>query len=95
MKQASALTKAQITELEDELRREFEKLEVVMQAVAPGADGERHLRDSTRHEQVSNALRRLDEGSYGSCSGCGQPIAYGRLLVMPEATRCVVCAARA
>lgn len=95
MKQASALSKAQVMELGNELRREFKKLEGVIQAVVPGADEARRLRDSSRHEQVANALRRFDDGSYGTCAGCGEPIAFGRLLVMPEATRCVTCAARA
>ena len=44
-----------------------------------------------RHEAIRAALRRLDEGSYGTCTECQEPIPFGRLLVMPESERCVAC----
>ena len=44
-----------------------------------------------RHGSLVDALRRLEDGTYGSCLGCHGPIAYGRLLVMPEATHCMTC----
>lgn len=48
------------------------------------------------HEQgelkaVVQALARLDEGSYGACSDCGEPIGWRRLQVLPEAALCVGC----
>jgi DnaK suppressor protein len=48
-----------------------------------------------RHEALTDALRRLEAGTYGACTVCEEPIPYGRLLAVPEATRCVACAARA
>ena len=41
---------------------------------------------------IDEALRRLDEGGYGRCEVCGQPIAPERLAARPTATRCVACA---
>jgi DnaK suppressor protein len=38
---------------------------------------------------VTEALRRLDAGSYGVCVDCGRPIPEGRLAARPEAVRCV------
>jgi RNA polymerase-binding transcription factor DksA len=46
-----------------------------------------------RHQMLDSALRRLQAGTYGVCVGCHNPIPYGRLLVMPEATYCVRCGA--
>jgi RNA polymerase-binding protein DksA len=43
---------------------------------------------------IDEALARLDEGGYGRCEGCGQPIAPERLAARPTATRCVACASR-
>lgn len=40
---------------------------------------------------VAAALRRMDEGSYGMCQACGEPIAEGRLLAMPAAALCSDC----
>lgn len=42
--------------------------------------------------QVDDALRRLDEGGYGICAGCGEPIPVERLEARPFAERCVPCA---
>ena len=43
--------------------------------------------------KVDRALEKIEEGSYGVCDGCGQPIASGRLKVAPESSLCVNCAA--
>ena len=38
------------------------------------------------------ALEKLEEGTYGTCDACGQPIATARLRVAPESTLCIECA---
>jgi RNA polymerase-binding transcription factor DksA len=43
---------------------------------------------------VEAALRRLDDGSYGTCERCGQPIGDERLAARPAALTCVRCATR-
>lgn len=43
--------------------------------------------------KVDRALAKIDDGTYGVCDSCGQPIARGRLQVAPESTLCVQCAA--
>jgi len=47
-----------------------------------------------RLASVDAALARLDDGTYGTCTVCGQPIAAARLEARPTATTCVGCAAR-
>lgn len=44
-----------------------------------------------RTTQVERALERLDEGSYGWCERCGDPIPVERLAAFPSATLCVAC----
>ncbi|GAA2132692.1 DnaK suppressor protein [Glycomyces algeriensis] len=46
---------------------------------------------SERIRQVSHALERLDEGGYGFCEKCGNPIPAARLAAFPSATLCVSC----
>jgi len=41
--------------------------------------------------EVEQALKRLDEGTYGRCSTCGGPIPEKRLEALPWAARDVVC----
>jgi len=37
------------------------------------------------------ALDLVDKPNYGKCSGCGSQIPAGRLMAMPESTKCVNC----
>ena len=45
--------------------------------------------------EVDAALSRLDAGTYGTCEGCGGPVAPERLEALPAARLCIRCAARA
>ena len=49
-------------------------------------------RRNQRIHELQEALRRMDEGDYGLCEGCGQWIAYARLEQRPEAILCGDCA---
>lgn len=42
--------------------------------------------------RTEQALRKLDEGTYGTCDACGQPIAPARLEAMPDSVSCITCA---
>ena len=42
--------------------------------------------------EVDRALLRMEQGTYGICVRCGQPIPHERLLARPSADRCVTCA---
>jgi DnaK suppressor protein len=41
--------------------------------------------------QIENALRRMEEGSYGRCANCGQNIHILRLEAVPWARFCIDC----
>ncbi|ANB03313.1 TraR/DksA family transcriptional regulator [Ectothiorhodospira sp. BSL-9] len=45
--------------------------------------------------RIRAALRRMDEGSYGDCVACEEPIARGRLEANPAVTLCIQCASKA
>lgn len=45
--------------------------------------------------QIEQALRRIDEGTYGSCARCGAAIAPARLQALPDASLCIDCASAA
>jgi DnaK suppressor protein len=42
-------------------------------------------------EAIEEALQRLENGSYGLCEVCGQPIEPRRLEIMPETPLCRNC----
>jgi RNA polymerase-binding protein DksA len=41
--------------------------------------------------QIDDALKRLDDGSYGICQQCNGPIAMSRLKAVPYASLCIGC----
>ncbi|MYN14305.1 hypothetical protein GSY71_14270 [Pusillimonas sp. TS35] len=41
--------------------------------------------------QIEAAQARMQEGLYGLCITCGQPIARERLFALPTAIRCTAC----
>lgn len=43
-------------------------------------------------ERVDRALDKLQEGTYGVCDACGQPIAPARMRAAPESVLCIACA---
>jgi DnaK suppressor protein len=42
--------------------------------------------------KINSALERINNGSFGDCEECGNPIGDKRLLAKPEAINCITCA---
>jgi len=49
-------------------------------------------RKQNQLQSVSNALKRLADGSYGLCRRCRKPIAEERLDFQPDVLLCIHCA---
>ena len=47
------------------------------------------LEDDLR--DVSEALKRLEKGTYGKCENCNREISEERLIIFPEAKNCNTC----
>lgn len=43
---------------------------------------------------LAAAMQRLNEADYGLCVDCGKRIPFERLLIEPQALRCVACESR-
>lgn len=52
---------------------------------------EQKRRLESRHKAVEGALRRIDNGSFGYCFVCGEPLSMKRLEFDPTITRCMDC----
>lgn len=48
-------------------------------------------RSSNRLNEVRQALRRMEAGAYGVCTGCEEDINLKRLAAVPWASMCIVC----
>ena len=42
-------------------------------------------------EEIDAALKRIQEGRYGTCLNCGGPMGLQRLRAIPEARYCLAC----
>jgi RNA polymerase-binding transcription factor len=45
-------------------------------------------------DQMSRAIQRIDDGTYGTCERCGRPIDAARLKELPHALLCLDCKRR-
>jgi RNA polymerase-binding protein DksA len=43
---------------------------------------------------IDEALRRIQDGTYGLCHSCGKPISQARLEAVPHARLCIECKAK-
>ena len=44
--------------------------------------------------EIDGALKRIEEGTFGTCRTCGRPIGEERLEAIPYATQCIDCKRR-
>jgi DnaK suppressor protein len=51
-------------------------------------------RETDYHKFLSKALERIEDGSFGVCTICGELIPEERMIEVPNATKCVGCKER-
>lgn len=52
------------------------------------------MRDILMLKKIEVALVKIEDGSFGICEECGDPISKKRLEVRPESSTCIFCAER-
>ncbi len=63
-------------------------------------DEDQNLLLRTRNREINlikknqTALRRIEEGEFGICEGCGEEIPFKRLSARPVTTKCIRCKTR-
>lgn len=76
-------------ELDQQAVGRLSRMDALQNQAMAKAGSSRRVAERTR---LNAALRRIDEGEYGYCEDCGDPIAPARLDLDPAATRCITCA---
>ena len=46
---------------------------------------------TTALSEIDSALARIDDGEYGQCVSCAQPMPAARLDILPSAPLCMPC----
>lgn len=49
------------------------------------------LNDKQELKEISTALKKIDDGTYGICESCGAPVPKQRLKIKPFAKYCISC----
>ena len=62
-----------------------------VQSLIQDLDQAEASRDLAELRTLDAAHARLEDGSYGTCSNCGQDIGFERLRANPGAERCIRC----
>jgi RNA polymerase-binding transcription factor DksA len=87
-------------ELDQQRRFRLEQLEqLAVEAEAMATDDQARLQVSrfltlaaeSALEDIDAALQRLEQGSYGTCERCAEPIPWERLEVLPMTRLCTPC----
>ncbi len=99
LQQYRSVLEAKQAELVEALRRRdgitIEKAADALDEVRLAADRELMIhtldRESLRLREIRAALARIEEGTYGICLGCEEPIPKKRLDAVPWAAYCVRC----
>jgi DnaK suppressor protein len=92
-----ALLIGEVADTEANLRSIQEEREIELEEQAQEDRAARlfaQLDDREKHEvlEIDAALRRLADGTYGQCEGCGEDISEARLRVLPATRFCIECA---
>ena len=79
----------------DELTQNQSEDPDILDVAVSESNRELSLRFANRERRMLGKIRialdRITEGEYGSCSSCGVPIGYKRLVFRPVATMCIAC----
>jgi RNA polymerase-binding protein DksA len=74
-----------------ELRDSWDVRELESESSTTEVERRRRERMFVRLRAIDEAIARLNDGVYGLCLECGEPISPKRLEADPAAARCVAC----
>ena len=82
-RRASLCRRPNEADLRDDLAASWRDWETLPEPIA----------ETTRREleEIEDALRRIEAGSYGTCIACGGPMGMQRIRAIPEARFCLSC----
>ncbi|HVI43187.1 MAG TPA: TraR/DksA family transcriptional regulator [Anaerovoracaceae bacterium] len=68
-----------------------DEIDLVQGAMLKSMADKLSMRDKENLAKVRDALQRIENGTFGSCEECGEPIPEKRLTVLPDCRACIAC----
>jgi DnaK suppressor protein len=84
----------QLSNMDTNLDVEGDEVDFIQGAILNSINNKLSDRDLLMLKKIDIALEKIDDGSFGVCDECGEPIAKKRLEARPEAATCIICAER-
>jgi DnaK suppressor protein len=89
---ATSAESAAVVELDQSRVGRLSRMDAMQAQAMAKASGERRM---AMLRAIAAALRRIDDGTYGLCVDCEEPVHEKRLEVDPTVLRCIDCASKA
>ncbi len=89
---ATGAESAAVVELDQAKVGRLSRMDAMQAQAMAKAAGQRREASLRR---ITQALKRVDDGEFGACEECDQPINPKRLEFDPTATLCIACASEA
>lgn len=80
---------AEVVELDQSKVGRLSRMDAMQAQAMSQASGRRR---AEKRKMIDRALRRIEDGTFGICRSCDQPIAQKRLEFDPTASLCIACA---
>lgn len=83
---------SETVELDQQLMGRVSRIDAIQQQNMAAAN---RAIQQKRLKGIVSALELMDQGDYGHCLECDEPIGFERLKVKPEARLCIACQSKA
>jgi len=90
--QKTKLLKLSLNKDDSEVDTDGDEFDEIQGAILIDISNQLNIRNNIKLNLVVEALKKIDEKSYGFCEDCGNEIPEKRLLINPHCVVCVDCA---
>jgi DnaK suppressor protein len=90
--QKTKLLRLSLNKEDDEVDTDGDEFDEIQGAVLISISNQLNIRNNNKLDLVVEALKKIDNKSYGFCEDCGNEIPEKRLLINPYCEVCVDCA---
>lgn len=80
-----------VSEMTLEQHREVDLIDTAMVSINQGLNLRLQTRRSRLIKKIRSALQRIEDGTYGYCEICEEPISSRRLAARPVTSKCLAC----
>jgi DnaK suppressor protein len=89
-----SIIQAQLIAKNKELDHQGDETDMIQAKIIARTDAQLAARNQMKLLRIENALKRIEEGSFGICGECEEEIGLKRIMFNPTINTCISCAER-